>query len=179
MMNPSNSIQDTASEIRTVTLLPEADTYVDPANPTQSFAGKCLVISAEQNKPQKVAYVRFDLGPIPPTATITACQFYFTVEGHVTKQVVKLLLVDNDTWLEQITFATAPKPTTTAIGTWQAKSEERVTTSVTNPVLVHQVQKKLCAGAVRKISIQATQFANGSLPVDAWRRKHCRGVFLR
>ena len=156
MMNPSNSIQDTASEIRTVTLLPEADTYVDPANPTQSFAGKCLVISAEQNKPQKVAYVRFDLGPIPPTATITACQFYFTVEGQVTKQVVKLLLVDNDTWLEQITFTSAPKPTTTAIGTWQAKSKERVTTSGTNPILVDQVQKKLSAGAVRKISIQAS-----------------------
>ena len=144
-----------ASVIRTVTLLPEAETYVDAANPRDTFAGKPLVISAQQNKSQKVVYVRFDLAPIPPTATITACQFYFTVDGEVKKQVVKLLLVDDNTWMESICFNGAPQPTITALGTWQAQSEERVTTSGNNPVLVAELQK-LSAGPIRKISIQAS-----------------------
>jgi outer membrane protein assembly factor BamB len=170
MKNPRDSISadsDTPSAIRTVTLLPEVDTYVDPASPTTSFAGQSLVISAEKNKPQKVVYVRFDLRPIPATATITACQFYFTVDGEVRKQVVRLLLVDNDTWMESITFDSAPKPTTTAVGTWMAESTPRVTTIAVNPILVGAVQEKLSAGTNPKLSVQiSSAFGHGGAAIS-------------
>jgi|GEM_PF-2835533 len=151
-MNSVLNDADTRFAICTITLLPEIDTYVDPASPTNSFAGQSLVVSSEKNKAQKVAYVRFDLGPVPPTANITSCQFYFTIEGEVRKQVVKLLLVDNDDWTETITFHTAPKPTATAIGTWE--SDQRVTTNAANPILVNEVQKRVGVGTTRKLSIQ-------------------------
>lgn len=157
MMRPVSSISPgsrATPAIRTVILLPEVDTYVDPASPAKSFAGQQLVVSADQNGARKIAYARFDLSPVPPTATVTACQFYFTVAQQVTKQVVKLRLVDNDTWAENITFDTAPQPAATAIGTWEAESEPRVTTPAENPVLVGEVQKKLGAGRDRKLSLQ-------------------------
>ena len=112
------------------------------------------MISAENNQAQRVAYVRFDLGPIPSTATIVACQFYFTVDGSLAKQIVKLLLVDDDTWAGNFTFDTAPKPTATAIGTWLAEPTPRVTTNADNPVLVREVQRKLGAGQHRRLSLK-------------------------
>ena len=96
--------------ITTLTLLPVKDAYVDPGHPTESFPGQSLVVSSSGNKSLQVGYLRFDLTAIPSGATVTACQLVLTVDGQLSKQIVKVLLVDDDTWTDRMTFQTAPAP---------------------------------------------------------------------
>jgi hypothetical protein len=139
--------------ITTLTLLPVADAYVDPGHPTESFPGKSLLVSSSGNKSQQVGYLMFDLTAIPPGATVTACQLVLTVDGQLSKQIVKVLLVDDDTWTDHITFQTAPTPSKTPVGTWLAEKTSRVTTNAVNPVLVATVRDRR-AGPSKRLSVQ-------------------------
>src|SRR5580700_3635954 len=143
----------TRDTITTLTLLPVTDAYVDPGQPTRSFPGQSLVVSSSGNKSQQVGYLMFDLTAIPPGATVTACQLVLTVDGQLSKQIVKVLLVDDDTWTDHITFQTAPTPSKTPVGTWLAEKTSRVTTNAVNPVLVATVRDRR-AGPGRRLSVQ-------------------------
>ena len=76
----------------------------------------------------------FDLTAIPPGAMVTTCQLVLTVDGQLSKQIVKVLLVDDDTWTDRMTFQTAPAPSKTPVGTWLAEGTSRVATNAVNPV---------------------------------------------
>jgi outer membrane protein assembly factor BamB len=143
----------------TVTLLAEADTYVDPAAPTSSFADKPISVSStSRNEQQKVGFVRFDLTPVPRDATIVACWMAFTIADPAAKQVVKLLRVDDDGWSNDITFETQPTPSDAPVGAWYAAGATNVSsivrTNPVNPVLVALVQDRLGVAGERKLSVQ-------------------------
>jgi outer membrane protein assembly factor BamB len=137
----------------TLTLLPVADAYVDPGKPTQSFPGQLWVSSSQGNESQQVGYLMFDLTAIPPDAVVSACQLFLTVDGQLSKQIVKVLLVDDDSWTDGITFNTAPTPSATPVGTWLAQSTPRVATNAVNPALVAAV-KKGAASQSGRLSLQ-------------------------
>jgi outer membrane protein assembly factor BamB len=139
--------------ITTLTLLPVADAHVDPGHPAESFPGKSLLVSSSDNKSQQVGYLMFDLTAIPPGATVTTCQLVLTVDGPVSKQIVKVVLVDDDTWTDRMTFQTAPAPSKTPVGTWLAEGTSRVATNAVNPVLVATVRDRR-AGPGRRLSVQ-------------------------
>ena len=139
--------------ITTLTLLPVKDAYVDPGHPTESFPGQSLVVSSSGNKSLQVGYLRFDLTAIPSGATVTACQLVLTVDGQLSKQIVKVLLVDDDMWTDRMTFQTAPAPSKTPVGTWLAEGTSRVATNAVNPVLVATVRDRR-AGPSRRLSVQ-------------------------
>jgi hypothetical protein len=139
--------------ITTLALVPVTDAYVDPGQPTRSFPGQSLVVSSSGNKSQQVGYLMFDLTAIPPGATVTACQLVLTVDGQLSKQIVKVLLVDDDTWTDHLTFQTAPAPSKTPVGTWLAERTSRVATNAVNPVLVGAVRDRR-AGPSRRLSVQ-------------------------
>jgi outer membrane protein assembly factor BamB len=139
--------------ITTLTLLPVKDAYVDPGHPTESFPGQSLVVSSSGNKSLQVGYLMFDLTAIPSGATVTACQLVLTVDGQPSKQIVKVLLVDDDTWTDHMTFQTAPAASKTPVGTWLAEDTSRVATNAVNPVLVATVRDRR-AGPGRRLSVQ-------------------------
>ena len=94
-----------AAEINTIYLNPISDTYVDANSPTSSNSANPL-IKVDTGTEEKIAYLKFDLTSLEGK-TITDAKLRLMITGG-SAGLQSLKDVDDNSWLETITYATKP-----------------------------------------------------------------------
>jgi hypothetical protein len=90
-----------------LTLAPAADTYVDQAKPTSSYATNSEIKVVDGSGASRQGFLRFTVSGLPPGATILSAQLQlYVTNGSDSGGVFKR--VSNTTWPETITWNTKP-----------------------------------------------------------------------
>jgi acid phosphatase type 7 len=132
LLAPSRAAATTTS----ASFLPVADTFVNSAHPATSY-GVLPTICAADGRQTKHAYLRFDLGALPPDAEILSAtlRLYATTNALGGGTIAAMGGGDGASWNEATTWDTRPQvggPLLATLGS--VASGEWITASVTHAI---------------------------------------------